>query len=434
MKKTLLLLSFLQISIFSLFAQNSAPASPQTKPIALVGGTIHIGNGQIIQNGVVVFDKGNITAVGDANTNFDRANTEIINVNGKQVYPGLIAPSALAGLVEVASVRATVDHTEIGQFNPNIHSYVAYNTDSEVIPTIRGNGILIGQATPEGGIISGNSSIMEYDGWNWEDALLKKDDGIWLNYPALIARQFNFDELRFVIKKNEKYVEQKNELHKFFGDALAYSEIKNPTPLNAKFEDMKGLFNGTKNLYIRVNDGKEIIEAANLAKQYKIFKIVVVGGEDADFALEFLKENNIPVIVSPTHRLPNSADEDVWKPYKLPAELMKAGLTVGMYYTEEFWRTRNLPFVAGTAAGFGMTPEQALQMITLNNAKILGIDKQVGSIEVGKNATIVVSAGDLLDMRTSKVEHAFIRGKKIDLDDKQKRLYKKFADKYGIKE
>lgn len=434
MKKTLLLLSFLQISIFSLFAQNSAPASPQTKPIALVGGTIHIGNGQIIQNGVVVFDKGNITAVGDANTNFDRANTEIINVNGKQVYPGLIAPSALAGLVEVASVRATVDHTEIGQFNPNIHSYVAYNTDSEVIPTIRGNGILIGQATPEGGIISGNSSIMEYDGWNWEDALLKKDDGIWLNYPALIARQFNFDELRFVIKKNEKYVEQKNELHKFFGDALAYSEIKNPTPLNAKFEDMKGLFNGTKNLYIRVNDGKEIIEAANLAKQYKISKIVVVGGEDADFALEFLKENNIPVIVSPTHRLPNSADEDVWKPYKLPAELMKAGLTVGMYYTEEFWRTRNLPFVAGTAAGFGMTPEQALQMITLNNAKILGIDKQVGSIEVGKNATIVVSAGDLLDMRTSRVEHAFIRGKKIDLDDKQKRLYKKFADKYGIKE
>ncbi|MCU0324922.1 MAG: amidohydrolase family protein [Spirosomaceae bacterium] len=434
MKKTLLLLSFLQISIFSLFAQNSAPALPQTKPIALVGGTIHIGNGQIIQNGVVVFDKGNITAVGDANTNFDRINTEVINVSGKQVYPGLIAPSALAGLVEISSVRATIDHTEIGQFNPNIHSYVAYNTDSEVIPTIRGNGILIGQATPEGGIISGNSSIMEYDGWNWEDALLKKDDGIWLNYPALIARQFNFDELRFVIKKNEKYVEQKNELHKFFGDALAYSEIKNPTPLNAKFEDMKGLFNGIKNLYIRVNDGKEIIEAVNLAKQYKISKIVVVGGEDADFALEFLKENNIPVIVSPTHRLPNSADEDVWKPYKLPAELMKAGLTVGMYYTEEFWRTRNLPFVAGTAAGFGMTPEQALQMITLNNAKILGIDKQVGSIEVGKNATIVVSAGDLLDMRTSKVEHAFIRGKKIDLDDKQKRLYKKFADKYGIKE
>lgn len=434
MKNNVLLLIIFQISISLTFAQNPAPASPQTKPIALVGGSIHVGNGQIIQNGVVVFDKGNITAVGDANTNFDRTNTEIINVNGKQVYPGLIAPSALVGLVEIGSVRATLDNAEIGQFNPNIHSYVAYNTDSEIIPTVRGNGVLIGQTTPEGGIISGNSSIMEYDGWNWEDATIKKDDGLWLNYPALIARQFNFDELRFVVRKNDKYIEQKNELHKFFGEALAYSEIKNPTPLNAKFEDMKGLFNGTKNLYIRVNEGKEIIEAVKLAKQYKISKIVVVGGEDADFAIDFLKENNIPVIVSPTHRLPNSADEDVWKPYKLPAELMKAGLTVGMFYTEEFWRTRNLPFVAGTAAGFGMTPEQALQMVTLNNAQILGIDKQVGSIEVGKNATIVVSAGDLLDMRTSKVEQAFIRGKKIDLDDKQKRLYKKFADKYGIKE
>ncbi|RFS14163.1 amidohydrolase family protein [Emticicia sp. C21] len=433
MKKYIILLG-LALAGFGIKAQNQAPAQPQTRAIALVGGTIHVGDGRIIQNGVVVFDKGVITAIGDASLNYDKPATETINVAGKSVYPGIIAPSALAGLVEIASVRATLDNQETGQFNPHVRALIAHNTDSEVIPTLRGNGILIGQSTPEGGIISGTSAIMEYDGWNWEDAALKKDDGVWLNYPALVSRQFSFEELKFTIKKNEKYMEQKNELAQLFSEGLAYAEISNPSPKNAQLEALKGLFDGSKQLFIRVNSGKEIIEAVKLAKQYKISKIVVVGGEEAELAIDFLKENNIPVIVNGTHRLPNTTDDDVWNPYKLPNVLMKAGLTVGMYYTEEFWRTRNLPFVAGTAAAFGMAQEDALKMITLNNAKILGIDKQVGSLEVGKLATIVVSAGDILDMRTSKVEQAFIRGKKIDLDDKQKRLYKKYVGKYGLTE
>ncbi len=431
MKKQLSLLALIFISTLG-FAQNPAPASPQSKPIALVGGTIHVGDGKIIQNGVIVFDKGIITAIGEANTNFDKANTEIITVNGKSVYPGIIAPAALAGLIEIASVRSSTDQSEIGMFNPNIRSLIAHNTDSEVIPTLRGNGILIGQTTPEGGIISGTSSIMEYDGWNWEDAALKKDDGVWLNYPTLIARQFSIEELRFTIKKNDKYIEQKNELHKFFADALAYSEMANPNPKNAKMEAMRGLFDGSKQLFISTNYGKEIIESVRLAQQYKVKKIVIVGGEEADLAIDFLKENNIPIIVAPTHRLPNTTDEDVWQAYKLPAKLMKAGILTGMFYTESSWRTRNLPFVAGNAAAFGMDKEDALKMITSNNAKILGIDKQVGTLEVGKHATIAISAGDILDMRTNKVEYAFIRGKKIDLDDKQKRLNKKYVEKYGI--
>ncbi|WP_337041136.1 amidohydrolase family protein [Emticicia sp. 17c] len=431
MKKYITVLGLALLSFWGK-AQNQAPAQPQTKPIALVGGTIHVGDGRIIQNGTIVFDKGIITAVGDASTNFDKANTEVINVSGKSVYPSLIAPSALAGLVEIASVRATLDNQETGQFNPHVRALIAHNTDSEVIPTIRGNGILIGQSTPEGGIISGTSAIMEYDGWNWEDAALKKDDGIWLNYPALVTRQFSFEEMKFAIKKNDKYIQQKNELEQLFSEGLAYSEISNPNPKNAPLEAMKGLYDGSKQLFVRVNNGKEIVEAVKLAQKYKIQKIVIVGGEEAELAIDFLKENNIPVIVNGTHRLPNTVDEDVWNPYKLPGILMKGGVTVGMYYTEEFWRTRNLPFVAGTAAAFGMGQEDALKMITLNNAKILGIDKQVGSLEVGKHATIVVSAGDILDMRTSKVEHAFIRGKKVDLDDKQKRLYKKYVNKYGL--
>ncbi len=431
MKKPLSLLSLLSFS-FLTFAQNPAPAPPQSKPIALVGATIHIGNGKIIQNGTIVFDKGIITAIGEANTSFDKTTTEVINVTGKSVYPGIIAPAALAGLVEIASVRATLDQSETGSFNPNVRSLIAHNTDSEVIPTIRNNGVLIGQTTPQGGIISGTSSVMEYDGWNWEDAALKIDDGIWLNYPTLISRQFSFEELKLVVKKNDKYIEQKNDLHKFFADALAYAETTSPIAKNAKLDAMRGLFNGSKRLYIRTESGKEIIESVKLAQQYKIQKIVIIGGEEAELAIDFLKENNIPIIVAPTHRLPNTPDDDVWAPYKLPAKLMKAGVLTGMFYTEEFWRTRNLPFAAGTSAAFGMDKEDALKMITINNAMILGIDKQVGTLEVGKHATIAVSAGDILDMKTNKVEHAFIRGKKIDLDDKQKRLNKKYVDKYGI--
>ena len=433
MKKVLLLLSIFFVK-FSLKAQNPAPAPAQVKAIALVGGTIHVGDGKIIQNGTIIFDKGIITAIGDANLAFDKSTTETINIAGKSVYPGIIAPAALVGLVEIGSVRSTFDQAETGQFNPNIRSLIAHNADSEIIPTVRGNGVLIGQTTPEGGIISGTSSIMEYDGWNWEDAALKKDDGVWLNYPTLIARQFSFEDFKFTTKKNEKYVEQKNELQSFFADALAYSEIALPNPKNAKLEAMKGLFDGSKKLFIRTNYGKEIIEASQMAQKYKVKNIVIVGGEEADLAIDFLKANNIPVIVSPTHRLPNTADEDVWNPYKLPARLMKAGVLTGMFYTEEFYKTRNLPFVAGTSAAFGLNKEEALQMITANNAKILGIEKQVGTLEVGKQATIAVSEGDILDMRTNKVIHAFIRGKKIDLDDKQKRLYKKFSDKYGISE
>ncbi len=431
MKKQLSLLSLLSLSFLS-YAQNPAPASPQSKPIALVGATIHVGDGKIIQNGTIVFDKGIITAIGEASINFDKANTEVINVSGKSVYPGIIAPAASAGLIEIESVRSTADQAEAGLFNPNVRALIAHNTDSEVIPTIRGNGVLIGQTTPEGGVIAGTSSVMEYDGWNWEDAALKKDDGIWLNYPTLIARQFSFEESKFIVKKNEKYIEQKNELHKFFADALAYTETKTPTSKNAKLDAMRGLFDGSKQLFIIADNGKEIIESVRLAQQYKIQKIVIVGGEEADLAIDFLKENNIPVIVAPTHRLPNTVDQAVWTQYKLPSKLMKAGILTGMFYTASSWRTRNLPFAAGTAAAFGMDKEDALKMITLNNAKILGIDKHVGTLEVGKHATIAVSAGDILDMKTNKVEYAFIRGKKIDLDDKQKRLNKKYVDKYGI--
>jgi imidazolonepropionase-like amidohydrolase len=430
MKFKVLILFLSVISIAK--AQNPAPAQNQKQAIALIGGTIHVGNGKIIENGVIVFDNGIIKSIGEMNSPIP-TNVEIIDVKGKSIYPGIIAPNAQVGLQEIGALRPTNDIAELGNMNPNVRALIAYNTDSEIIPTIRGNGVLIGQATPDGGIISGTSAIMEYDGWNWEDAVVKKDDGVWLSWPSYFSRSFDFEDFKVKTKKNDKKADELRELIQFFNEAKAYATLDKPDNINLKFEAMKGLFNASKTLFVRADYGKEIFEAIKFSKELGINKIVIVGAEQAELVLDLLKTNKIPVLVSPTHRLPTMPDDDVWKPYKLPATLMKAGILVGIYYTDEFYKTRNLPFIAGTAAGFGMTSEEALEMVTLNNAKILGIDKQVGSLEIGKHATLVVSKGDVLDMKSNTIELAFIRGKKIDLDDKQKRLNKKFSDKFGIK-
>jgi imidazolonepropionase-like amidohydrolase len=430
MKKLTIFLSLISLGAW---AQNPAPAKPQTKPIALVGGTVHVGNGTVIDKGVIVFDKGVLTAVGDANTTFDRSKTEVIDVTGKHLYPGLIAMGATTGLVEISSVRATADNQEVGSLNPSVRALIAYDTDSEVIPTLRNNGLLLTQATPQGGTISGSSSVMELDGWNWEDAALKKDDGLWLTWPPYFAREFNLDDFSLNLQRNTRRQEIINGLNQLFSDARAYSQIKNPSVTNLKLESLRGLFNGNQSLYIRADNSKDIIEAVKFAKQHNVQRINIVGAEDALRVADFLKENTVAVVLGETHRLPNRQDEPVYQPYQLPALLLKAGVTVALSYGDAYWRTRNLPFVTGTAAGFGnLDREEALKMITSTPAKLMGIDKLVGTLEKGKMATLVVCKGDILDMRSNGIEQAFIRGRKIDLDDRQKRQYRKYADKYEI--
>lgn len=427
-----ILTSILALGVLTSYAQNPAPARPQERAIALTGATIHVGNGQVIQNGVVVFDKGVITAIGDGST--PTAGAEVISVSGKHVYPGIISPASTVGLQEIGAVKATVDKQEIGELNPNIRALIAYNTDSEIIPTIRNNGVLLTQAMPQGGTVSGSSSVMMTDGWNWEDAVLKKDDGIWVNWPSYFARNFNFEDFSLTIQKNEKRTEAMSALLATFAEAKGYLAMQNPVPANLKFESMRGVFSGKQNLYVRADYSKDIIEAVKFAKSLAIPKIVIVGGEESHKVATFLKENNVPVILGELHRLPNREDEDVDMPYRQPGILQKAGVLVGLSYADGWWRTRNLAFLAGTAAGFGVTDkEEALKMVTSNNAKILGIDNLVGTLEKGKQATLFVSAGDALDMRTNVVEQVFIQGRKVNLDDRHKRLYKTYKDKYEQK-
>ncbi|GAB3570026.1 amidohydrolase [Spirosoma luteolum] len=432
MKK--LLIPIFALASLTSFGQNPAPARAQDHPIVLMGGTAHLGNGQVIQNATILFDKGVLTNVVDGTlVKFKlTSDTEVIDVTGKHIYPGLISPASIVGLQEVASVRATVDKEEVGILNPNVRALIAYNTDSEIIPTIRNNGVLLTQAMPQGGTVSGSSSVMMTDGWNWEDAALRKDDGLWLNWPGYYAREFNFDDFSLVIKRNEKREAAISALKATFADAKAYAAISNPLPKNLRLEAMKGLFTGAQNLYIRADYAKDIVESVQWAKAMGVQKVVIVGGEDASRVITFLKDNSVPVILGALHRLPNREDEDVDLPYRLPGMLQKAGVLVGLSYADEWWRARNLAFQAGTAAGFGVTDrEEALKMVTANNAKILGIDSMVGTLEKGKHATLFVSAGDALDMRTNVVEHVFIQGRKVNLDDRHKRLYQMYKAKFN---
>jgi imidazolonepropionase-like amidohydrolase len=431
MKKIIIAIHLILISQ-CVKAQNPAAGKSVAGVTVFSNAKIYVGNGKEINNGSLVVENGKITAVaeGDVSANYDSAKK--VNVGGKHIYPGLISPVNALGLTEIEAVRTTSDYQEIGQLNSNVRALIAYNTDSEVIPTVRSNGVLITQATPEGGLISGRSSVMYLDGWNWEDALLKADDGVWLNWPSKMTISFDFTTGTRESKKNENYQTTIDELYKFFAQAKLMA-LENNLYDNLKLSAMNGVLKGSDRLYIQIGNDKEALDAISFCIAQQIKFPVIVGAVYSETAINALKENNVPIIIPSTHRLPAKSDSDVWEAYKLPFKLFSKGILVGMHYNDSYWRTRNLPFVAGTAVGHGLTKAQALSMITLNNAKILGIDKEVGTLEVGKHATFIISEGDILDMRTAKVTQAFIRGAEVSLDDKQKRLAEKYNSKYGIK-
>ncbi len=412
--------------VWSLNAQ-PAPAPAQSEAIAIMGATAHLGNGEVITNSLITFKDGKLDNVLDASTvRFNRNEYgKVIDATGKHVYPGFIAANTQIGLIEVAAVRATRDAQEIGYMNPHMRSIVAYSTDSKVTPTIRSNGILMAQIKPSGGRIDGQSTIVQLDAWNWEDAAYKMDEGIYLDYPSMFRWSWRTRSL----DKNKDYDKQIQEMRDYFTEAQAYAKNKKLVAKNLKFDAMKGLFDGSKKLYVDVNMAKSISEAILLFKQFNITP-VIVGGSESWMITDLLKKHNVPVILARTHDLPNHEDSDIDQPFKTPRQLEEAGVTWCMMHDDSPENVRNLPFQAGQAVGFGLGKEAALRSITLNVAKILGIDATTGSLEKGKDATLFISTGDALDIRGNNVETAFIQGREIDLNNKQKELYKKFKKKY----
>jgi imidazolonepropionase-like amidohydrolase len=295
---------------------------------------------------------------------------------------------------------------------------------------MRPNGVLLGQIAPQGGRISGTSSIVQFDAWNWEDAAIKVDDGIHLRWPNSFRRGRWWAGEPRGFQPNKNYDKQLNEIKAFIANSRAYSN--DSASKNESFNEMKGLFDGSKKLYVYADGEKEIIDAITSLKEAGIQSIVLVGGYEAHKIIPFLKQNDIPVLVQHTHSLPAKPDDDYDLPYKLPKLLVDGGLLVGLENsgTSNF-QTRNLPFYAGQIVGQGMDKENALQLITGNTAKILGIDASYGTLEVGKSATLFISEGDALDMRTNLLIHAFIDGREISLETHQTELWKRYEEKYS---
>jgi imidazolonepropionase-like amidohydrolase len=358
----------------------------------------------------------------------------VIDIQGKHVYPGIIGTNSTLGLKEIEAARATLDYDETGTFNSNVRTQIAYNTDSRVIPTVRSNGILMVQVTPRGGILSGTSSVMTTSGWNWEDATVKADDGVHLNWTSFHPPRQWWNEDAEKSAGNE-YQKNYEAIKKFLLEAKAYAQQKKYEAIDLRFESLRGLFDGTKQLYIHANFIKEITDAVLLCKELEIEKKCIVGGYQAHLLAGLMKENHVSVMVRRIHELPERDDEDIDLPFKLPALLQNAGILYCIQNEgdQEAANLRNLPFQAGTCVSYGLTKEQALQAITLNAAKILGIDKMYGSLEPDKSATLFVSDGDALDIRTNNVVMAWVRGEKVSLDNHHKQLYQKYAEKYSIK-
>ena len=418
----------------TIISAQQTPAPKQEKTICILGATAHIGNGEVINNSLIVLKDGKIELVADATVSkIDTSNMEIVEASGKHVYPGFIVPNSTLGLGEIDSVRATQDNDEVGSMNPHIRSLIAYNTESKVVESMRPNGVLIGQITPQGGRISGASSIVQFDAWNWEDAALKADDGIHLNWPNPYTRGRWWLGEPSHLKANEKYATQIEEISNYFTQSKAY-ENGNKQPKHLPFEALQGVINETKKLYIHVNNAKGITDAVDFAKKNNLKQVVIVGGYEAYKVTDVLKQNNIPVILKRVHSRPTSDDEDYDLPFKMAKTLVDSGILVALEVNGgrmERMNSRNLPFYAGTCAAYGLDKEEALKLITSNTAKILGIDSFCGTLEAGKDATLFISEGDALDMRTNKITDAYIDGRKISLETHQTKLWKRYSNKYN---
>ena len=432
-KKYLSIFALALLGLTASAQDNVYPAAKQKGVTVITHTTVHIGNGTTLTDASVAFENGKITGVGNVAV---PAGATVIDGTGKQVYPGLILPSSDLGLREIsAGVRGSNDYAEIGENNANIRSIVAYNTDSKIIGVLRENGILLAGVAPQGELIEGQASVVQLDAWNYEDAAYKMDNGLYINLPSLMARRGGRmafmrpgpagDPVKAAMDKVET-------IKTFFADAKAYYQEKTHAANNLKLEAVRGLFEGKQKLFVRANEVKQILIAMDIAKTFG-FKLVIVGGTEAYQIADLLAENNVPVIIDRQHALPSMEDDDVDQPYKTPAALQKAGVLFCLNDTHDQSRFRNLAFNAGTAATYGLTKEQALSAVTLNPAKILGIEDKTGTIEAGKDANLLIVNGDLLDMKSSVIGQAFIQGRNVSLDNKGKQLYERYKHKYQLK-
>ncbi|WP_417689813.1 amidohydrolase family protein [Pseudidiomarina sp.] len=426
MKKLLIAVAAATVTL-SAAANDIVPAEPQQQPILLQNGTLHTVTNGVQEDTDLLFIDGKISAIGSDLAAPDGA--QIIDVSGKHVYPGVIALDTTIGLREIEAVRATEDAEEVGSVTPEVSGHVAYNPDSEVIPTIRCNGVSHAQIVPQGDLVMGRSSLLQLDGWTYEDAGERLNVGVHVNWPR-VGINTAWWERRSPEEQRKANAEARKNLEKTFVQAKAYYDAKLAGELQGtdlRWEAMLGLFDGTSTLFVHANDQRQIEEAMELTQEWG-FDWVLMGARDAWRMADELAAAEVRVVFGAPFGLPSRHDEAFDQAFATPAALAEAGVNFAISYPG-YWDVRNLPFAAGNAVAYGLDREAALAAITLKPAEFLGVADRLGSLEEGKQATLVISAGDLLDPIGQQVEALFIDGRNVDLNNRHLQLYNKYKQK-----
>ncbi|MDP6442217.1 MAG: amidohydrolase family protein [Pirellulaceae bacterium] len=406
------------------------PGKPSDKVVALRGGVIHPVSGPPIRNGVLLMHRGRITAVGkDVEI---PADAEVVDVAGKHIYPSLFDSYTNLGLVEVNAVRSTVDFAETGRVNPNVQAHLAINPDSEHIPVSRSNGVLLAMTAPSGGLISGQAAVIQLDGWTFEDLTLRAGAGMVLNWPRMapVSDWWVESSVKDQYKARDKALKN---LQETFDKAREYQRARRANPsaqgLDARWEAMLPVLDRRVPLLVRANELQEIQSAVAFAVREKV-RLIIVGGYDAEECAELLKRHRVSVLITGVYRLPMRRSEPYDRPFTLPNRLREAGVPYCISCSGKFGAAniRNLPYHAAMAAAFGLPVEEALKAITLYPAQVLGVAHRVGSLDKGKDATLIITDGDPLETSTHVLD-AYVRGAKVDLNNRHKRLWKKYSER-----
>lgn len=426
MKKTLLLTLFCSLSL----------AAGTDDSFLLRGGTVHPVSGAEIPNGAVLVRDGRIVEVGARIA--PPKGVRVIDIKGLHVYPGMIDSATEIGLSEISSVRETVDTTEVGDFNPQLRAIVAVNPASEHIPVTRANGITSVIAAPAGGIVCGQASLIHLDGWTWQEMGVRPSAGMMLRFPIIQTASRRFaaetpgeDRPRTPFAESKRtYDRRLQQLREFFEQARRYQKAKAAAAPgfepDLKLEAMLPVLEGKLPLVVHAVRERAIRDAILFGDQEKLHIVIAEATEAWKVAAD-LKAKNITLILGPTLELPLEEDDPYDKPFSTPGELYKAGVKFAFgSFGNQF--ARNLPYQAATAVAFGLPYQEALKAVTLNAAEIWGVSDQIGSIDKGKWADLIVTDGDPLETRT-QVKQEFIKGKAVDLESKHRRLYEKYLSR-----
>jgi len=420
----------------SVAGQDLVPTLPAPEgPVLLAGAAVHTVTGEVFDPGALAFADGVITWVGplDALPSPRPRDETRIDLSGRRIYPGLIGANTIMGLIEIESVRATRDDREVGEMTPEVRVISSINPDSTIIPVTRSNGVLVCAVLPVGGLLPGRGAAIRLDGWTWEDLAIEADLGLVVNWPDL--RPSNaWWSTRSADEQIRRAREQVRSIETFFDEAKAWMDARDAgtdVGLDLQFEALRPVVEGRIPILVRANRIEQMRSAIRFAGERGL-RMVIVGGAEADLVADDLLRHDVPVIVTGTHRLPSRRDLPHDDAFTLPARLEAAGVRWCLASSGGSFETpheRNLPYHAATAVAYGLDPQAGLASITIRAAEILGIDDRYGAITEGRSATVFVCDGDPLEI-TTRVERAWIDGRPVDLDDKQKALARKYREKY----